>query len=108
MNDTSVGSVDVALFDIDEEKQLWETFQTKVVSVWERDGQFHHPSSAQDYQRMLELLKAIVKPVDAFFEKVMVNDPDTAKKNNRQGLLRLIYHYFASVADYPKLQPLLP
>ncbi len=108
LNDTSVGSVDVALFDIDEEKQLWETFQTKVVSVWERDGQFHHPSSAQDYQRMLELLKAIVKPVDAFFEKVMVNDPDTAKKNNRQGLLRLIYHYFASVADYPKLQPLLP
>jgi glycyl-tRNA synthetase beta chain len=108
LNETSPGSVDAKLFEIDAEKDLWEAFQTKVSSVWEKDGHFKDPSTPEDYERMLDLLKALVKPVDAFFEKVMVNDPDVAKKNNRHGMLRLIYQYYAAVADYPKLQPLLP
>jgi glycyl-tRNA synthetase beta chain len=108
INETSPATVDTKLLSLDEEKALWETFQTKVVAQWEQNGQFRQPSSSDEYQKMLELLKALVKPVDAFFEKVLVNDPDTAKKNNRHGMLRLIYQYFGAVADYPKLKPLLP
>lgn len=108
LNETSPGTVDAKLFSIDEEKELWETFQNKVIAGWEKNGHFNQPSTTEEYQRMLELLTPLVKPVDAFFEKVMVNDPDVAKKNNRHGMLRLIYQYFASVADYPKLQPLVP
>lgn len=109
LNETSPATVDEKLFALDEEKNLWTTFQTKVVAGWEnKDGQFKQPTTPEEYDRMLSLLTSLVQPVDAFFEKVMVNDPDTAKKNNRQGMLRLIYHYFGSVADYPKLQPLLP
>jgi glycyl-tRNA synthetase beta chain len=108
LDDTSPATVDAKLFTGDEEKQLWETFQTKVVSAWEKDGHFAHPSTAQDYERMADLLTTLVKPVDTFFEKLLVNDPNVAVKNNRQGLLRLIYQYFGCTADYPKLKSLVP
>lgn len=108
LNENSPSSVDAKLFAVDAEKNLWEAFQSKVVAEWEKNGQFQQPASAEEYRRILELLGSLVQPVDAFFENVMVNDPDTAKKNNRHGMLRLIYNYFACVADYPKLQPLLP
>lgn len=101
-------SVNPELFAIDAEKELWEAFQSQVASTWEEDGQFKQPSSKEEYLQMLGLLTKIVGNVDTFFEKVMVNDPDTAKKNNRHGMLRLIYQYYGSVADFPKLQPLLP
>lgn len=108
LDETSPATVDASLFKLDEEKALWEAFQSKVVSVWEKDGHFNEPSTLPEYERLSELLQALVKPVDGFFEKVLVNDPDLAVKKNRQGMLRLVYHYFAAIADYTKLLPLVP
>ena len=104
----SLHSVDPAKFEVPAEKTLWDSFQQQVVSVWESDGHFKQPNTVEEYLKMLDLLGGIAKPIDDFFENVMVNDPDTAKKNNRHGMLKLIDHYYSSVADFRKLQPLLP
>lgn len=107
LDDTSPATVDAKLFNNDAEKDVWETFRTKVVSAWEKDGHFAQPSTAREYEHLIELLAVLVKPVDVFFEKVLVNDPDVAVKKNRHGMLRLIYQYFAAVADYRVLLPLV-
>lgn len=104
----SPGSVDANAFSLDAERDLWKAFQANVVAPWEKDGHFHAPHSDEDFQHLLKLLESIIKPVDDFFVNVMVNDPDVQKKNNRHGLLKLIYQYFISLADFTKLQPLLP
>jgi glycyl-tRNA synthetase beta chain len=104
----SPSSVNPALFATDAEKDLWNAFQTSVVAKWESNGHFKQPATVSEYTSMLALLQALVGPVDVFFEKVMVNDEDVAKKNNRHGMLKNINHYFAALADFPKLQPLLP
>jgi glycyl-tRNA synthetase beta chain len=101
-------AVNPQLFDSDAERQLWESFQKDVVSGWASNGNFKQPASADEYRKVLDLLVRLAAPVDVFFDKVMVNDPDAAKRNNRHGMLNLIYQYFGAVADFPKLQPLLP
>jgi glycyl-tRNA synthetase beta chain len=104
----SPSSVDTALFACDAETVLWNAFQQSVVAAWEKDGQFEQPRTLDQYRRMIGLLNALVVPVDGFFDNVMVNDPDATKKNNRHAILKNIYQYYAAVADFPKLQPLLP
>ena len=56
---------------------------------------------------LIQLLTKLVQKVDAFFDNVMVNDPDLEKRHNRQGLLAAINYYFVAIADFRKLQPLL-
>lgn len=104
----SAKSVDPARFDVQAEKDLWETFQKEVVAVWESEGHFKQPTSQAEYEQMLKLAGKLSKQIDQYFVDVMVNDPDVAKKNNRHGMLSIIYQYYGSVADFPKLQPLLP
>lgn len=108
LNEDSPGSVNVDLFTLDAEKDLWNAFQNDVVSVWEKLGHFQQPQSTEEYLHMMQLLQSIVVPINGFFENVMVNDPDVAKKNNRHGVLKLIYQYSSSLADFTMLQPLLP
>lgn len=104
----SPDAVNPALFANDAERTLWDTFNKEVVKKWRADGSFEAPRTAAEYDQVLELLQAIVAPIDKFFVDVMVNDPDQAKRNNRHGLLKQIDRYFRSIADFPKLQPLLP
>lgn len=95
------------------EKQLWDAFQKEVVKPWTGGKQFvppntNPPKNKEDYLKLLKLLSSIAAGVDKFFTDVMVNDPDKAKRDNRHGLLFQIDEYFKTVADFPKLQPLLP
>jgi glycyl-tRNA synthetase beta chain len=57
---------------------------------------------------LLEKLQPLAKPVDAFFDNVMVNDEDQGKRKNRHALLSKINRHFQAIADFPKLQPLIP
>ena len=41
--------------------------------------------------------------VHAFFEDVMVNDPDAALKQNRHALLSVLNHHYAAIADFTRL-----
>ena len=56
-----------------------------------------------DYTASLQALAALRGPVDAFFEKVMVNAEDAALRTNRQGLLAMLHAAMNRVADLSKL-----
>ncbi|MEW6515190.1 MAG: glycine--tRNA ligase subunit beta [Pseudomonadota bacterium] len=59
--------------------------------------------SAGDYAASLQALAALRTPVDAFFDKVMVNVEDAALRNNRLGLLAILHQAMNRVADLSKL-----
>jgi glycyl-tRNA synthetase beta chain len=56
-----------------------------------------------DYTANLQALAALKDPVDAFFDKVMVNAEDPALKVNRLGLLATLHNAMNRVADLSKL-----
>lgn len=76
------------------EKKLYEAMKDKKFS--------------DDYNQNLKILESLVPHIDAFFDEVMVNDPDDKKRQNRQALLQMIQSGFSSLGDFSKLQPLLP
>jgi glycyl-tRNA synthetase beta chain len=98
---------DPKLFDSTYETELWHSFEKEVVNVWEANNNFVKPTSYAEYMELMELLSTLVSKVDAFFDNVMVNDPDMTKRLNRHGLLKSINCYFATICDFKKLQPLL-
>ncbi len=99
--------VNADLLENEYEKRLWENFNREVVSP--HGGKLSQPVTSQEYLALMELLKKIVPDINAFFDNVLVNDPDDrAKRNNRHGILRNINDYFAALGDFTKLQPLLP
>lgn len=57
-----------------------------------------------DYGGALKKLAALREPVDSFFDKVLVMDPDTALRNNRLALLQRIRESFLRIADISLLQ----
>jgi glycyl-tRNA synthetase beta chain len=59
--------------------------------------------TARDYARALDLLAALAPAVDAFFDRVLVNDPDQALRNNRLALLAELRALFAGIADLSRL-----
>jgi glycyl-tRNA synthetase beta chain len=103
----SPDTVNPAVLENEQEKQLWEKFNAEVVSA-QPGGKLKHPVTGAEYLSLMELLKKITPEINAFFDNVLVNDPDTAKRNNRHAVLRNIYSYFAALGDFTKLQPLLP
>ena len=56
-----------------------------------------------DYAASLKALAALREPVDAFFEKVMVNAEDAKLRANRLGLLATLHAAMNRVADLSKL-----
>lgn len=57
-----------------------------------------------DYESRLLALAALKEPVDAFFDKVMVNVDDAAVRNNRLALLAQLQQLFLAIADIGELQ----
>ena len=88
--------VNPALLQVEEEKALHTAIvaiATKADKAWE----------SGDYTANLQALAALKDPVDAFFDKVMVNAEDPALKANRLGLLATLHHAMNRVADLSKL-----
>lgn len=59
----------------------------------------------KNYTQALSKLAKLRKPVDAFFDNVMVMADDTATKNNRLALLQRLRNLFFEVADVSQLAP---
>jgi glycyl-tRNA synthetase beta chain len=55
------------------------------------------------YSALLEILAGLRQPVDAFFEGVLVMDPDAAKRDNRLRLLNRFTALFGRFADFGQL-----
>ncbi len=58
---------------------------------------------AEDFDGAMTALSTLRAPVDAFFEAVLVNDPDPAKRLNRLALLAALRDATLQVADFEKI-----
>lgn len=103
----SPDKVNEGLFGEESEKALWQSFNKEVVAVWGNGATLKKPENKEEYRQLLKLLGKIAQPIDRLFDEVLVNDPDKAKRDNRHALLKNVDRYFKTVADFPKLQPLL-
>jgi glycyl-tRNA synthetase beta chain len=93
---TVEAKVNPALLQVDEEKALHTAINAiavKADAAW----------ASGDYTGNLQALAALKDPVDAFFDKVMVNAEDPALKANRLGLLATLHNAMNRVADLSKL-----
>jgi glycyl-tRNA synthetase beta chain len=88
--------VDTAKLEAAEEKALHDAL-TQVAP--QADAAF----AKGDYTASLQALAALKAPVDAFFDKVMVNADDPAIRANRLGLLATLHAAMNRVADLSKL-----
>lgn len=71
------------------------------------DHAVKHASDAvkcEDFAAAMTALSALRAPVDAFFDKVTVNDPDPALRENRLNLLARIKLAAHEVADFSKIE----
>jgi glycyl-tRNA synthetase beta chain len=59
---------------------------------------------AEDFAAAMTALATLRAPIDAFFEGVMVNDPDPDKRSFRIGLLTRFRDAVHSVADFSKIE----
>ncbi len=60
--------------------------------------------SVEDFEGAMAALATLRAPIDAFFEGVMVNDPDPAKRAFRLGLLARFRDAVSRVADFSKIE----
>jgi glycyl-tRNA synthetase beta chain len=79
------------------EKHLWNTIQSTVA-----DANLHVKS--EDYATAMQSLSTLRTAVDAFFDKVKVNDDDPKVRENRLKLLNEIRAATRAVADFSKIQ----
>jgi len=93
---TYSGAVEIASLSTPEEQSLAaavEQANTDVTARLEND----------DYTGAVSVLASLRTPVDAFFEKVLVNDPDPAIRANRLNLLASLRDTMHLVADFSKV-----
>jgi glycyl-tRNA synthetase beta chain len=59
---------------------------------------------AEDFERAMDAMADLRAPVDAFFEKVIVNDPAPELRRNRLRLLARLRSAMDAVADFSKIE----
>ena len=79
-----------SLFASDEEHALYKAVKS-------------HTQKADDIEKYIVSLDELIKPTEAFFDKVLVMDKDENVKNNRLSLLNLLKKKFDCVCDFEKL-----
>jgi glycyl-tRNA synthetase beta chain len=94
---TYAAAVDASLLTAPEEKSL----ATAIDAVLPR---IETAIAAEDFAAAMTALAALRAPVDAFFEKVKVNDDDKAVRANRLNLLARIKQAAGLVADFSKIE----
>jgi glycyl-tRNA synthetase beta chain len=88
--------IDATLFASPEETALFE-------AVNQSSNLAGQAIEKEDYSGAMQALSALREPVDSFFEKVLVNDPDDKVRLNRLALLAEIRRATARVADFSKI-----
>jgi glycyl-tRNA synthetase beta chain len=90
------GAVDAAVLAAPAEKTLHAALAAL-------SGEVRRAVDARDYDGALGRLASLRPAIDAFFEDVMVNDPDPALRANRLALVAAIRALFGGVADLSRL-----
>ncbi len=91
------GEPDAALFAEPQEKAL-----AKVIG--EVTSSARKSLEQEDFEGAMSALAKLRAPVDAFFDKVTVNAPDPALRENRLKLLAQIRAATLEVADFTKIE----
>lgn len=90
------GPVKKGLLKEDAEKELFAAYSDIKDRVKDKTGSL-------DFRGALADIASLRRPVDAFFDKVMVMDKDAEVKNNRLALLAGITGLFSGIADFSRL-----
>ena len=91
------GTPDAALFKLDEEKALAKAIAEVVPEA-------SAAVAKEDFAGAMAAMAKLRPAVDAFFDKVKVNDDDAAVRENRLKLLNEIRAATRAVADFSKIQ----
>lgn len=91
------GAVKKTLLKDEAEKTLFAAYSEIKDRVKER-------TAALDFRGALADIASLRRPVDAFFDTVMVMDKDAGVKNNRLALLAAITQLFGGIADFSRLE----
>jgi glycyl-tRNA synthetase beta chain len=91
------GAADPSLMTDPIEKHLWRTIQSTVA-----DANLH--IAKEEFEGAMESLSTLRSAVDAFFDKVKVNDDDAKVRENRLILLNEIRAATRAVADFSRIQ----
>lgn len=91
------GAPDAALFKLDEEKTLAK-------AIAEVGPEASAAVAKEDFAGAMTAMAKLRPAVDAFFDKVKVNDDDAAVRENRLKLLNEIRAATRAVADFSKIQ----
>src|SRR5262249_47244152 len=60
-------------------------------------------SSTNGYRSKLEAMASLRPQVDLFFDKILVNDPNPAIRQNRLALLNCLLTEFSNIADFSEI-----
>jgi len=88
--------IDASLLRVEAEKSLHDAIEAVSAAVTA-------DLSARRYDEALAKLAGLRPAIDAFFNDVMVNDPDAALRANRLALVSRVRNLFAGVADFSRL-----
>ena len=91
------GEVDPKLLTEPEEKSLFE-------AIGAATGEAKAAVELEDFDRAMQALAKLRPPVDAFFDKVLVNAPEPNIRANRLKLLNRIRAATLTVADFSKVE----
>ncbi|WGD50507.1 glycine--tRNA ligase subunit beta [Bradyrhizobium sp. CB1650] len=92
-----VGAPDAALYSLREEKALAK-------AIDEVKAEANAAVAKEDFAAAMSAMAKLRPPVDAFFDKVRVNDDDPKVRENRLKLLNEIRSATRAVADFSKIQ----
>ncbi|MCX8281428.1 glycine--tRNA ligase subunit beta [Phyllobacterium sp. 0TCS1.6C] len=93
---TVTAALDPALFAMDEERVLF-------TAIGEAEAAAAEAVAREDFAAAMSALSVLREPVDRFFDKVLVNDPDAAIRANRLALLDRIRMATGTVADFSRI-----
>jgi glycyl-tRNA synthetase beta chain len=91
------GAPDVALYRLDEEKAL-------AAAIDQAKAEASTAVAKEDFAAAMSAMAKLRPAVDAFFDKVKVNDDDAKVRENRLKLLNEIRAATRAVADFSKIQ----
>ncbi|MVT52458.1 glycine--tRNA ligase subunit beta [Bradyrhizobium yuanmingense] len=91
------GAPDAALYSLAEEKALAK-------AIGEVKAEAGAAVAREDFAAAMSAMAKLRPPVDAFFDKVRVNDDDAKVRENRLKLLNEIRSATRAVADFSKIQ----
>lgn len=86
-----------------DERLLTEVEHALTCAVVQAEGRVARALADDDYAAALTELASLRKPIDLFFERVMVMDDDLSVRANRMKILNRFVAVFANVADFGKM-----